>query len=263
MSFGKKLSRIFNRTVTHGAFIAASLIGSGAIGYEVADHLDGVQSTQAIVASADAHQAALEKINRMSDEIIRFEGQIQFTASALEHAKANIGTNGGKISEQLADVQAGFTRNEMAQQVQMTRIADFRREILFNPALSEKEASDIYDALWYKSNSSELRNFFSPFEDALAYRDETIAALKLPHNPAAVTFKDAEAVVTAARAADDASDSLEWKMGVASGIGSLAGLFGLSFLGATRKRREEAEPRQPNRKPDDKNTIRVVLKNAP
>ncbi len=261
MSFGKKLSRIFNRTVTHGAFIAASLVASGSAGYEVANYMDGVPSPTPIVATVSAHQAALDKLTRMSDDIISNEGKIQFAASALEHAKANIGTNGGKISEQLADVQAGFAQNGMAQQVQMTRIADFRREILFNPAISEQEAKDSYDALWYKSNSAELRNFFSPFEDALAYRDETIAALKLPHDPAAVTFKDAERVTIAARAADDASDSAEWKAGVATGIGSLAGLFGLSFLGGVRKRREEEEPRPQQRTQDAKNTISIVLKN--
>ena len=260
MSLGKKLSRIFNRTVTHGAFIAASVIGSGTVGYDVACHLDGVQNPQAIVTTASAHQAALDKITRMSEEIIRNEGKIQFAASALEHAKANIGANGGKISEQLADVQAAYTQNDMAQQVQMTRIADFRREILFNPAISEKEATEVYDALWYKSNSAELRNFFSPFEDALAYRDETIKALNLPHDPAAVSFKDAERVTVAARAADDASDTRELETGIASGISSLAGVLGLSFLGARNKRREKEQPAEKTQ--DEWNTIRVVLQNS-
>ncbi|MDE1154030.1 MAG: hypothetical protein PW788_15975 [Micavibrio sp.] len=259
MSFARKLSRAFNRTVTHGAFIAASVIMSAGTGYEVSNYLDGVQNAVAPQANVEMHNAAADKVNKMVQDITTSQERIDFSWTALQAAKENIGKNGGKIAEQLADVNAGFTAYEASRAEQMERLKTLRRELLFNPALSEKEATTLYEALWEQSTTGDYRNFFSPFKDAMAYRDETIARLHAPQSAAQATEADAERVVTAARAADDASDTNEWQKGLEGGIGTLGGLLSLSFLGARRKRREDAMPQAAV----EDNTHKITLVIAP
>lgn len=162
MSFARKLSRAFNRTVTHGAFIAASVIMSAGTGYEVSNYLDGVQNAVAPQANVEMHNAAADKVNKMVQDITTSQERIDFSWTALQAAKENIGKNGGKIAEQLADVNAGFTAYEASRAEQMERLKTLRRELLFNPALSEKEATTLYEALWEQSTTGDYRNFFSP-----------------------------------------------------------------------------------------------------
>jgi len=258
MSFARKLSRAFNRTVTHGAFIAASVMMSAGTGYEISNYLDGVQSAIAPQANVEMHNAAADKVNKLVGDITTAQERMDFSWNALQSAKDNIGKNGGKISDQLADVNAGFRTYEADRDAQMERFKALRRELLFNPALSEQEATKLYNDMWDQSTTGDFRGFFSPFKDAMAYRDETIAKLHAPQSADKATEADAERVTAAARAADDASDTRELEDGIAGGIGTLGGLLSLSFLGARRKRRETAGPSN-----DDDGTQRITLIVAP
>ena len=100
----------------------------------------------------------------------------------------------------------------------------------------------------------------APAREARARREAPCQAAPQASPQAPARQAQAERVTVAARAADDASDTRELETGIASGISSLAGLLGLSFLGARNKRREKEQPAEKTQ--DEWNTIRVVLQNS-
>jgi len=247
MSFHKKLSRAFNRTVTHGAFLASAAAMSLGIGIGVDIDAHTTWETQPPAANAQIHDAAVEKLGQDATTILVSQRKIDFTRKSLTEAQRGL-RNAQDTKNLSADVNAlqeADNRYEDARAQQAERLAEFRRELLLNPALSEKEADAIYEALWYKARDEglgDIQTFFSPFSDALKMRDETVTAMKLPHDPAKVSDTQAAALVSASRDAYDATAHEALGDGALSGLEAMGGFLTLTALGALGRRRENRTP---------------------
>lgn len=243
MSF-KKLRKIFNRVSTNTAFLVAAVGASIGGGFYANSTLEQYHAQTAPVANVALHDAEVSQLKTLGDDIIENQTRIDFNARSLQQAQQNIGTAPTPLGNQLADLQSARDQQARDEAAQQEKLAQYRKAIWFNPALSEKEADDVYKELFYKAQEKgmgNITNYFSPMTDALTFRDEVIAAMNLPLDPAKVTNKQAEDALNAARAHDDANDALETKgaLGTAFGGGLLT--LGLAVLGFRARRREEEE----------------------
>lgn len=209
MSDESSLSSKFNRAVLSGKYFAAAVVLSAGLGFGVSSSLDQGPSSLPPTQNAAAHQTATSNLVNLADEII--------------------------------DAQKGQPANNMAAE-QEARLQSYRKEVLLNPALSEKEALEMYERLSDRAKARGMDNivaFFPAPENAFAYRDETRAALNLPADPAQVSNADAERLFKQSVAADQASNAKENNWGAGTGGGLLFGMLSLSAVGFFRRRRAE------------------------
>jgi hypothetical protein len=251
----KKIKSIFNRVASHGATAAVALMLSIGTGIGTNSALDSTHENTAPIASVQAHSVAEAKVKYMAVDILREQAKLDFTATSIAKAQANLGTSTEPLPaqmQQLNDIREQYDRD---MESQAKRLADFRREIWFNPALSEKQADVLYQDLFYAAqgkNLSTINNFLAPMTDALAFRDETIAAMKLAHDPLQADNATTAQVVEKARAADDSHDAWEIMGGIGAALaeGFMAvGLIAAGFRGRKREE-EEAEREQEQRERD-------------
>lgn len=243
MSF-KKLRKIFNRISTNAAFLVAAAGASIGGGFYANSALEQHHAQTAPVANVALHDAEVSQLKRLGAEIIENQTRIDFNARSLQQAQQNIGTAATPLAGQLEDLQSARDQQLRDEAAQQEKLAQYRKAIWFNPALSEKEADAIYTELFYQAQEKgmgNITNFFSPMTDALTFRDEVIAAMNLPLDPAKVTNQQVEAALNSGRAQDEANDALETKgaLGTAFGGGLLT--LGLAVLGFRARRREEEE----------------------
>jgi hypothetical protein len=259
----RKLTRAFNRAVTHGGYLATAAALSLGIGIGADINHHAAWETQPPAANVEMHAAALNRLHRMSDDIVNAQYKIDFAARSIATAQQTLGQqqDAKSMGENVDALQAAFDKNQDARQTQQERLALFRKEVLLNPSLSEKEANDIYVALWDKAKDNQLgdiQNYFSPFSDALKMRDETIARLHLPRDAAKVSDAQAEQLVAASRAAADDIGTEAAEKGLIEGLETLGGLLSLSALGAFGRARQSRAP-GPTPEKNDAQTLRISV----
>lgn len=218
--------------------VFGTILTALAVGFGTYSHMDEPHATSAAKPQLEADSIA--HLRDMADDIIQQERRIAFHASAVDTAKENIGKVPGDWSQQFTTVQTEYDKITVERATQNARLEKYRTEILFSPALSEKKADAIYTEFYYKADGQNLyaiTNFFSPFTDALKYRDECKvqfgAAAATPETGAALSKK----IVTCGRDADAAANSNEISKGLMAG--GLTAAFGLlAPLGALVRRRK-------------------------
>jgi hypothetical protein len=212
MSSDLSLSSRFNRAVLRGRYFAAAFALSAGLGFGVSSYLDQGPSSLPPVQNAAMHQIATKNLVNLADEIIDAQKTLHDGNSAAQDA----------------------------------RLHAYRKEVLVNPAFSEKEALEMYMRLSDRAEARGMKNvaaFFPAPENAFAYRDETLAALKLPADAKQVSDAEADRLLKETIAADRASNAKENTYGAGTGGGLLFGMLSLSAIGFFRRRREEARER--------------------
>lgn len=246
MSPGKSLKHIFNRAATHAATAVAAVVLALGVGGGVAINSELSHETSPPVASVQMHDGAVTQLRGMAAEILAQQARIDFNAQSLQKAQANLGVNGGKLDEQMKSLQSARDQQTKDEQAQQDRLSEFRKQIWFNPSLSEKNADNLYTELFYAAQEKGMGNitdYFSPMTDALTFRDEIIAKRGLPLEPAKISSQAAQETVLAGRTADKSNDNKELFGGFGAGLGAGALAFSLIVLGHRGRRREEDEAR--------------------
>ncbi len=243
----KKISHMFNRVATHGAtaFMALALsIGGGVYSYNEADSR---HETTAPVVDMQKSSTAEQALRAQSAAILKEQARLDFTATSLTKMQDNLGQNTASVKSQLqdlADARAQYVRDT---ETQTKRLADFRRGLWLNPALSEQLADKIYTDLFYAAQDKGMQNiidFMAPMTDALTLRSETMKQLNMRYDEAAYSHADVQKLVEAARAADAVHDKEEIMKGLGFGALDAALLFswiGIGFVGRRKEERDAAE----------------------
>ncbi len=246
MSLVKKLSRIFNRTVTHGGYIATSVALTAGIGIGVAMHDTHPLSSSAPVANVQMHDAEVNRLQTMADEILSQQYRIEINRKSVEQAQANLGKTDAKLSDQLAAVAQANEQNMRDMQAQHERLAAYRKEILFNNVVPEKEADHMYTTLFDKARDrqmGDITDFFSPFSDALTERDEVVGGMGLAGtDPQKISDARAESITNIMRSAATSESSHDHGQGLIDALEAAGFLFSLTGLGAVGRRREKPKP---------------------
>ncbi len=240
MSAAKSIKRIFNRVASHTA--TAILAGGLALSTGIATYggLEEYHSAVPPVSGYEATSAAETKVENMARDILREQAKLDFTLSSINSAQGNLGKNTGSVTSQINELNDTREQYDRDMEAQMKRLTDYRREIWFNPTLSEAKADALYQKLFYaaqEKNLSTINKFLAPMTDALTFRDEIIGK---PRPMAEVSDSYVAQTVDIARSTDKAHDGKE----VIGGIGAalLEGLLSAALIaGAHRGRRREEE----------------------
>ncbi len=255
MSAAKSIKRIFNRVASHTA--TAILAGGLAIttGITTYGGLETYHSAVPVVSDYNATTAAELKVENMARDILREQAKLDFTATSIKKAQANLGTSTGSVKTQMNELNDAREQYDRDMEAQMKRLTDYRREIWFNPALSEAKADALYRKLFFaaqEKNLGTINNFLAPMTDALSFRDETIGK---PRAISEVSDRDVENTVAVARATDNAHDGKEIFGGIGAGL--LEGLISAALIAAghrgRRRENEEAERDEEKREQDARN----------
>lgn len=231
------LPKFYGNTV----HVIGTIITTLAVGLGTYSHLDEQHDTSAAKPQLEAD--SIVHLRDMADDIIKHERRILYYGDMIDTAKSNIGKTPGDWSQQFTAVQTEYDKLTVERDAQNGRLEKYRNEILFNPALSEQKGDAIYTEFYYKASDLDLHritNFFSPFTDALKYRDECKvqfgAAAATPETGAALSKK----IVACGRDTDAAANSHEVNVGLTAGALTLA--FGiLAPLVPVRRRKPKPE----------------------
>lgn len=246
MSLFKRVRHVFNRVATKGTATVSAAVLSLGLGYTAMNSMEQFHETAPPVASVEMHDAAAAQVRQMGADILARQEALDFNKRALDQAQHNIGLNGGPLATQLDGLKQAQERQARDEQAQLDRLAQYRKALWFNPALSEKEADKLYTGLFYAARDKfmhNITNYFSPMTDALTFRDEIISQRNLPRDPAKISDEAAEQAVQNARGLDDANDAAEVAVGLAAALGG--GLIPLALLwpGFRGRRREDEAPK--------------------
>jgi hypothetical protein len=195
-----------------------------------------IYSNKAEVQDMVQHDAAVTRVKTLGDDLI--VGQLRLNLA------------GDVLGKNRASSPAGF-ENQLQQYTvlrddQKARALAFRNEIIMNPALSEREAKDLYASfvdkavdhrLWRDALNETFTFEFKPF----IYRDECRAENAknlLPEESAAKISACAHSKVVQR----DEKEVQGMLMNFAGTSGTFAGFLGLSFLaGSLRRRQDKSE----------------------
>lgn len=244
MALMQKLSAMFNRsTQSVGKLIMSLSIGFG--GMIAAPHaIDTTLSTEAPVTEPLQRAAALAKAEGMAAEIARWQKSIRNDMRVIETAEENIGKGNAPLAQQFEDIKAARARLEAQRAEQRQRLLDMRQELVFNPALSEAQASAIHSQLdlyggWSYGMHDAPAGFggFPGFGQRIQLRDEAIASLGLAANPSAHSFKAADDLMVEVVRLDQRNN---WHETIGSlGAGAVGTLGSLLVFGAVARKRED------------------------
>jgi hypothetical protein len=234
-----KLSKIFNRAVrSPGHCIATGVLGVGILTGTLVMTAQPYEVRTPVTVTAAQSEEAAAKANGIITEMRRAWYKNNLTATAIRTTHRQIGEGGLPQPAQFEALRRAQDQLEQDLQQQRERYVQLRQELLFNPALSERAAKDIYKQIhqerYYNTDNA---IYFHNFGDQLAFRDEMIARTGLPLDPAKNSTAAADRLV---KQMDDRESRHNWLRGI-SAIGAATGFMGLGLWGLGFRRPENED----------------------
>lgn len=245
MSAIKKLRKKFNSIATKTSTTVMATVLSLGLGVGAAVGIHESPETRTPEAVTQQYDVAAEKARALGAEIIAEKERISFNDNLIFHATRNIGNNDGSLSQQAADLQALRNQRIQDEAAQDARALALAKTLFLNPAISEADAVDVYKNIYEKAydewDRKEYNETLGWLMKGLPLRDEIVADMKLPKDPAAVSDETMRQALERAATAESRNDiqAAFGTLGATFGSGALA--FALIAMGYRGRRREQEE----------------------